>query len=282
MSRIVVKMFELTKRNVMLAAIKKPFQDSVLSWMIVWIVFMIIYTFSKSYGSIVSGGIMLFGNITLDILMFFYAFWLWKHSTLTAKLIFGLFALSFLFLLGTALFYHTLYDILQIPRAHVPLSVIFFYNTLFSGYLVCQLLAWIIALSAIKSPEKKSFSLYIPVAIVTIVTFFIYIFAASWHANLFSWLGFYDIIQPIFEVSSFIAAALCLTVSKNKGITYLALGYLIIMSAEFFLAFNLFSQKYGIVSLAETFWILGFLFTTYGFINIKKKFLTMSVTGLRL
>lgn len=254
----------------MQSILKKRQAFSLASLIGVWIIYAIIYGLFKSNGHVLAGGLVLSASIIVDVVMLTYAFWLWKNSESTAKYIFGLFALSFLCALGVNLFYHTLYDVLQLSRDQVSIYIISFYNVLYLGYLLLQLLAWTGALLTLKSSGKKAFSLYIPVAILVMVVLFIYISATSWHANLFSWIGLYDMLDKIFGLASFIAAVLCLATSKNKGFTYLALGFIVIMASGFFLDFKLLSQMYGTASFVENIWILGSMFMIYGLHSLRQ------------
>lgn len=245
---------------------------SVVPWVVVWMIYVLCYTLAKFYGitHVFFGGVVLSVNLILDGVMIFYACWLFQQSIAKTKLTFGLFLISFLCLFGHHAIYHVLYSILQIPRVQVTVFWLSAYNILYFGYLLFQMSAWIVILSSLKSGEKKSVFLYIPVAIIMLVTLCIYIFSVQWGSSASKLIGFYDGFDEIFELVGFITATICLVIAKNRGIAYLAFGYSIRIVAELALSFGLFSQAYGSGSIIETVWVLGIIFMIYGLFFIKR------------
>lgn len=245
---------------------------SVIPWMIAWGIYALCYTLAKFYGvtHVFFGGLVLSVNLVLDGLLIFYAGWLWKQSTAIIKLMFGLFAVSFLCVFGTHVIYHVLYSVLHIPRTQVSSFGLSVYNILYFGYLLFQVSAWITLLSSLKSGERKAIFLYVPAAIIILVTLCIYIFSVQWGSSASKLIGFYDGFDEIFGLAGFIAAMLCLVTTKNRGILYLALGYSLKMVGNLITSFGLFSQAYGSGGIVETVFILGTVFMVYGLFFIKQ------------
>lgn len=244
---------------------------SIMPWVVVWVIYTLCYTLAKFYDTThwFSAGLPLASSIIVDLLMIGYAFWLWQHSAAIAKLTFGLLLLSFLCLIGLDVVYHTLYDVLQIPRLQVSAFWVSIYNLLYLGYLLLQMGVWASILSIFKSHERRFVFLCIPVTVIMLVVFFVYIFTVQWNPSKFTLIGFYDGLGEIFELFGFVAAALCLVTARNWGIKYIALGYAIIIAAGFIADFKLFSQAYGSGSIIETLWVLGPIVVINGLFIIK-------------
>jgi len=241
-------------------------------WVAIWALYTICWMVAKSYApaSTVSGIIILSSNLIVDIVMISYAFWLWRNTPAPGKSIFGLLFTSLLCLLATDVVYNILYNVLHIPQSLAPISWAFVYNILYFAFLLFQFLVWISVLLTLKPYERRFIFLCVPVIIILLATFLIYIFATQWNPESLTLISFYDGWDEIFELISFFAAALCLITAKNRGIFYIALGYMTNMGASFVIDFKFFSQAHGANSTLETVWTLGAIFTIYGLILFKK------------
>lgn len=257
---------------------------SVLPWVSVWVVYLMFYALFKFYGDAhgVFGGTFLLVDIIFDGIMLFYACWLWKKSSGIIKLTFGFFAVSFLCILGVHVVYDTLYSVLQIPRLQVPVFWLSTYNIIYLAYLLFQIAAWGCIFSTLKISEKKAVFLYIPVAILMLVTLFIYIFSIQWHSSMSQIIGFYDDFDEILELVGFIAAMLCLVIAKNRGVYYLALGYSLRLLGNLVMSFGLFSQMYGASSAIETICTLGTILMAYAMVLIKRNELYVATPWIEL
>ena len=83
--------------------------------------------------------------------------------------------------------------------------------------------------------------------------------------------NFYNLVQALLQIAGFVAAILCLAITKNRGIFYLAVAYLVELTGDVILNFGIFAQSYGMGSFVETFWILGLLLRVYGLANFKRE-----------
>ena len=72
------------------------------------------------------------------------------------------------------------------------------------------------------------------------------------------------------EVIGFSIAAICLAISRNRGVFFISLGFLIACGSDLIIDYGIFSQKYGIGSMIETLWVLFYLFLIYGAVNLKQ------------
>ena len=206
-----------------------------------------------------------------------YAIWAWRNSEPTAKRIIGYLALSFFCILCTALVYQLVFNVLRIPHSAMSNLALSLYNVPYTGFLVLQLLGWggILYINN-KGKSGLSPTLYTPVIIISLscLSLFFLIFGAF---NLQNWsegrflLSSYDLIQAFLQIISFSVAILCLSITKNKGIFYIAISCLLITAVDTVLNFGIFSQSYGTGSILEIFWILGCLLSVYGLVSFKKE-----------
>lgn len=245
---------------------------SIVPWVVVWVVYLIGCELLKFYDEtrLFAGGIVLLAAVATDLLLLGYALWLTLHATAKARLVFGLFVASCLFLLGLDVIYHSLYSILQIPRTQVPVFWLSTYNILYLMCLFLQIGMWAGILSTLTPQERKTALFCVPFTVIVLVVLMVYIFAAQWGPAHFTLINFYDGLDEILEWFGFVAATMCLLTAKNKWLTYLALGYLIIRSTGFMMDFRFFSQTYGSNSIVEALWVLGAIFMIYALAFIKK------------
>ena len=249
---------------------QRPF--SIVPWIVVWIIYAISCELLKSYDTthIFAGGLIIFTAIITDLIMIGYSWWLTRHSTAKVRLIFGLFLGACFFLLGLDSLYHVLYNLFNMPRYQVAPLLLTTYNLLYIGCLTLQILMWGTILSTLQSQEKRSVLVYIPFAVIIFLLLLFYIFMTQWSSNKLTPINFHDGLYEIIEFFSFIVAAMCLITSKNKGVTYLAIGYFIIRITGFAMDFRFFSQAYGSSSVVEYAWVLGAIFMIYALAFIKK------------
>lgn len=193
----------------------------------------------------------------------------YKNYRNESKKFFLFLAISLVCALVLHFAYHISYNILKLDSRSQSLLLSSSINLPWLGYLIFQFLAWTSLL--LKSGNKtslKKFNIYAPIGIVilTILSVFYYVLKMKiWHTQN-SVVEFYDATGSIFQISSFIAALLCLAISKNKAIFYISLGYLIAMIADIVLNFDIFSKSYGMGSIFESLWFVKEIVISYGFI----------------
>lgn len=249
---------------------QRPF--SLVPWFVVWLIYAISCELLKSYDTtrIFAGGLIIFATIIIDLFLIGYSLWLARHATAKVRLIFSLFFGACLFLLGVDSIYHVLYNLLNIPRYQVATILFATYNLLYVGCLVLQILMWGAILSTLQPQERKSVLVCIPFTVIILAVLLFYIFMTQWNPNQFTLINFYDGLDEILELFSFVVAVMCLITAKNKGVTYLAIGYFIIRMAGFAMDFHFFSQAYGSSSVVEFAWMPGTIFMIYALAFIKK------------
>ncbi len=241
--------------------------QSISVFLFSWVVFAAVYIFLKNYTPLqnIAGIPLSVAVIGSIIVAFIYGVRVWRKSTGKAKLVFGFFVLSFLCILIYGSIYQVVFNVLHLTQVPLPSLATLCYETIYFGFLVFQLLAWMCLFPKIDSAAKnrKDMVLYIPLAIILLYTFSMYIIIVK--LEIFS----YDSLYNILGFSSFILAMLCLASARNKGIFYLALGFLVSKSGGLIMISGTFAQKFRTGSPMETLWILGVLIMAYGLMNFK-------------
>jgi len=239
----------------------------------VWLVYVIACEITKFYDSLalIHDGLVASGAILTSVLMLGFAVWLWYHAAKITKITFGLFAIAFACLLIVDLVFQTTYNILHIPESKTSTILMDLYSVAYVGYLFCQLAAWGSILSTLKSYERRIVLAFIPAVVIIFAIALLYLFASYWHPERYTLSGFYTGFDVIFELISFVPALLCLITCKNRGVTYLAIGYVIIMAVGFIINLNLLPEFLDSDSIVHGAWMLYGVWTICGLALMKKQ-----------
>ncbi len=219
-----------------------------------------------------AGGLLIL-ILILDMVAIGYTVWLWRHAVGKTKLIFALFALSFVCLFMNDVINNVAYNIMLLSHSQVSVDVRFLDNLAYLGCLFFQLLAWAILLPRVRAftGKEKKLLLYIPLGIIIIAGLLVILLVSSlysWTTDSM-WMIIFDKLGIIFVVGGFVLALLCLATTKNKGLLIIALMYVIGMSSDLLMSFTLFTQQFVLGSFLESLWILLLLLTIYGFYQFK-------------
>ena len=235
-----------------------------------WVLYAVIHIILKNGTSSWNGVLATTTIISLDVAGFVYSCRLWKVASEVSKRIFGFFVVSFFCITISDLIYQPLYGILKIPRNEVSIVTISIYNI---AYIFCTFFRILAFGSIINLARKKtvnSFTVILPVVVITVMTAMFFVLASSFDYDSFSLDKFYDLIELILQSACFIIVLFCLGLAKNKGVFYLSLGYLLDVVANLVMNANLFSQLYNTTSFAETLWFLDSVLLVYGLIYLKQ------------
>jgi len=245
-------------------------------FVICWAAYASLHTVLKSNAPLWNGILSAVALIGLNTAGLIYSFGLWKASEGLTKKIFGFFAASFVFVIIDCLIYLPAYNILMIPQDQVPTVLVSIDNIAYIFYAVFRVLAFGLVLSQITTHQKGKPSLVTSAPVVIIIAvitsmFFLSFGLRHWHD--FSLYKAYDFAEMVLQVISFVMLVICLVVAKNKGVLYLALGYLLCILTALIMNVKLLSQAYNVSSFVETFWFLGISMLVYGLIYFKKSLL---------
>jgi hypothetical protein len=255
-----------------MTSLVKKSSSTFIPFMLIWAVYITFYIFLKNQQSLHLGtGVLSFiALMGLDIFLACYAFRLVIISTdKSAKRIFYFLAVSFVCLFFDDLIYSVLYSLMQLPRAQAPVKWVLLDNLFYIGYLFFQFLAWINIFIKAKSPENK-FSFYMPVLFITGCIGFVFVLMLKNNMVQFTGGGIADNVETFLHLITFVIAALCLTIANNKGVFYLAVGYLVGIASDLVMDLGLLGQTFGINSILETSWIFTLLFMGYGLLSLNK------------
>lgn len=219
-----------------------------------------------------AGLLLTCGDTTLDLIIIFFSFWLWKNAPAKTKGPFGFFTLAFVFVTIPNALYQLLFNTFQfnVPYFSADKMQLVIHHTLFAICILFEFAVWLTIFINLFSTNPKSrvykiiiFSL---IAIIIATVFFWKIDQTS----LFSIIKYFEAYVMSFHLIIFILAMFCLAVCKSKGLFYLSLGYLIIVGADSIMEFGFMSQHLGTGSIFDTSWFLGLLLVLYGLVNFKK------------
>jgi signal transduction histidine kinase len=240
-----------------------------------WVVYSILYILLTAHeNKVYSGLFALVVTTFFEIVIFGYAFWLWRHAIKTAKNVLGLFALSFGCMLIVNFVILLFFDVLHIPRSVVLGSFLSaFYNIPYLGFIVFQFFACALLLFTSNAKWKsRSLFHYFPVAAIICASLVLCIFLYEWVlSGRVAFTDFYTGVDGVLEMMSFVLVLLCLATAKNKTVFYLTLSYLIIIVIDITINFGMLSTKLGISDIVvKPIWFLGLMFRLYGLVLCKK------------
>lgn len=201
-----------------------------------------------------------------------FALWQKAQKASMAKHLFCILFVSRLFVFGDSSIYLVIRHLLHLDHLTQFWSSIDDALCIVGMALVA--LSLLLILFSTKINTKKTISMYIPAALFVIMLIGISFYAmhpsdapitvAAWSTSI------YAVIEKTLEITCIITAAVCLVTAKNKGVFYLVLGLLIGVATEMILAFNVFSQEYGVGSIFESGFILRNLLMLYGLVLLSK------------
>lgn len=211
----------------------------------------------------------LLGEVGFDAIALFLVFKLWvdaKESN--AKKVFFAFVLSFL----TAMIADFIYNIvLNFYNFHYKNSLIIsLFDIPFALFLFFQLLAWGLIFCAHKEKtiNEKKMS-YLPYMMVSFLMFIMFLFGVQWRIQYFSVLGFFQVLDTVLEVVGFSLVTIYLARAKVLQVRFVALGYLLIVSSDFIIRYNIVSGFIPSLSPFEATWMLGLLLICLGFYLVQ-------------
>lgn len=232
-----------------------------------WIIYAFFYVALKRYDAAVYAGYLAFiGEVGLDITAAWLTFNLWKKNTGQEKNIFALFCVSFVLAAITDASYNIITNILGIINFTNFIDSIF--DIPFLGFLIAQLLAWIMVFLKAKPARNNRIGL-ISCLLIGIIILGIFIFGIVWKIRVTSLVEFYIAADTILQLLSFVFALLCLAITANTQIHLISSGYLVIVASDLIVHFEILTQTLAPASLLETTWVLGLLLIVFGLKGVR-------------
>jgi len=221
----------------------------------------------------------------LDIIIAVYAILICNNTTDKIKLVFLLFACSFLCDCISSAFYNFDMYVLQLNYLKISFFSSSMYHIPYLGALLLDFCAWTIILRNIKTHKiqiKPKILQYFPLCLVS--TLFVLI--TLWQYTpikqhiLFAPSLIYDYIQFIFYATNIILVFLCAVMTKNTGIFIIACGYMISLATSLGIDFGMTARPFNDKNILEFGLVLGTIFMLYGIYEYKKTLIPPELVAL--
>lgn len=236
---------------------------------IAWITYSFLYlVLSKDNSNLVAGYFALVGQVGLDIVAAIFTFHLYVTSKESnTKFIYLMFFISFVAAILADGIYNLTMNILDIKYFS---SINSFFEIPFILFLLFQVIAWgkIFFSGNEDAPSIKKYP-YSPYIVFSSLIFIMFIFGIPWKIGYFSLVGLYQVADTVLEVIGYTLATICLARAKNTTIRFASIGYLIIISSDLLIRYNVVSGLIPLLNPFETTWVLGLLLMVSGFFLSK-------------
>lgn len=245
--------------------------SKIVNILILWCIYTALYGAISNYGEFKSlaGYMSLFAEVGLDFTCLTLAFFITRKAKLIEKTIFRLVAISFVFAIFSDASYNLILNILGIRNFSLKLESSF--DLPFTAFLLLQSIAWSLVFKIIYNESKQHLKILIalPFFLSGAVILLTFLFLPTWQVNPLSVEGIYNISDTLLEVISFGFVVICLFSARDKNITLLASGYLIIIASDFIIRFAEVEKVLFPGSALETTWILGLMLFASGLYKIN-------------
>ena len=221
----------------MLTAFKEKTTRTIL-FIFLLIIVSLIYNNLEKNGGAYLGVFTLLGESVFDLLIFAACLKLFLNGSKQIKGIFKYFSLSFLCAFFADFSYNLILNVLKITEFSSLRESIF--DAPFLLFLLFQLIAWLKIVRALKPRSTIDFKLFaaIPILMATIFIFFVFVFIPAWKIQAFSIPWTYQILDSLIEITTYAVLLICLGTSKNKAISLMSLGSLIVIASDFSIRYN--------------------------------------------
>ena len=106
--------------------------------------------------------------------------------------------------------------------------------------------------------------------IINLLITFLFFSSIHYAFNYLSWASILHIISFMSEFIIFDFALLCLIYSENNGLSLFLLGFITLISGDFFVNYSFLSQTNTLLHYGELLWFLGLIFILFGIFVIHK------------
>lgn len=254
----------------------------VIPLFVVWIIFSLMYfIFSRDNSNLVSGYFSLVGQVGLDVVAAILTFQLYMSSKESKKkFIFLMFFISFF----SAIFADSIYNLtMKILNIKYFSSINSFFEIPFILFLLFQVIAWgkiFFSGNENISNSKKKYP-YTPYVIFSTLIFSMFIFGIPWKISHFSLVGLYQVVDTFLEVIGYTLVTICLARAKNLMLRFTSIGYLMIISSDLLIRYDVVSGIIPTQNFFETTWVLGLLLMTVGFFVKDKQIKLLNLNSLQ-
>lgn len=256
----------------MMGIIKEKILRKVMFWWCLWFVSVIGYAYVLQYNIFIqlSDHIVFILQVILDITIGYFSWLSWRRQSDPKLKVF----LKFVFIsICLGLLVNETYNVLiNIFNAKISLSVNAIWIITYNVFLIMQVCSWTFLLKhlnqKIEAPYKKNHikSCFYQASALILLSV---CFTQAVQNMLQSTMGIVQISNTVLEIALFSILIIVLAKSKNKSLSYLATGFLLLA------AFNL-AQRFSYMSghSFKTFdvaWLISFVYMIFGFIFFASK-----------
>lgn len=198
----------------------------------------------------------------------FFLFWRRVETCAFAKTIYVLLAAALFLLFSANIVYTGVHNIFHLSSGKIVAFWSLVDDTFFTGYLFFSAVSFSLVL--FRTKIKKSINFYIPVVLIAALLLAVFFYGVRWDNVPSVTLTFYGFAEKILEIAFIVVLFFCITTSKNKGFSYLAVGFFVSTITETILSIGINSQNYGTGSIVESGWVMGKLLMLSGVVILAK------------
>lgn len=240
--------------------------SSALNFIIFYLLCVIAYSISPFAIPSIIGTLTFVGETGMDILIFLIAFQLFNKSNKENRILFGLLGISFFFEAFADGCYNIVQNIYGISNPSILISSL--YEVPLLLFLFLQTSVWYIFFKEINKKNRHKLQthkfIYIPFIASSLLVIAIFLYFADWKIARTSAEGLYQLADVFIEALGFSLVSIFLGASKNKYISSIAIGFLIIVCANYMIRLPVVALATSQNSPYEFTWIIGQLFIFYG------------------
>jgi len=238
--------------------------------LVIWLVYFLTQTFLKQ---VVDNKLYLDALQLVEVPFLFIAFFTTIKLSFVikdrnTKKVMLYFALSFLSIALAASIYDTTYRVLHLDRELVVPIIRIADNILYTSYLLFPAIALykILGIHNWVSNQKQIFPVLIILVFVVCAFFVLPAPMASDNIIVQTCTVLQQILRPI----DVFLAVIFISISTNKGMTAVIIGYLISIVVDMFADFGFENIKFGVGNVILTFWVMAALLYVFGIAYLKK------------
>lgn len=230
-----------------------------------WLLFLSLYLTLKNYQALdYSAYLPLVGEAGFDALAALLAFKLKaRYKEKTYQIFFLIIFIAFIAAVFSDFIYNIFLNLFDFNYENIIITLLF--EIPFALFLLLQLIAMSYVVSLNNSERKiKRKVIYIPNIMLSLLIFTIFMFGIPWKISYFSPVGLFQFTDTILEAAGFSLATICLSRSQNQLISFITIGYLLIVSSDFIIRHHVVSGTIPYLSPFEVTWVLGLLIICLG------------------
>lgn len=227
--------------------------------------------FTANFSTQYYGGLLeFFYGLSVDFVIVFLIGLLFIKAKGQQKKIFAILCIAFIFSMICNVNYNITVNILGITNFTNIIDSIFDVPFLIFLFLLLFVLIVVFLKAQLSKDKMTVFMAYLPMTIIALIILAAFFFSINWGVYSFSLISVYIIIETVLQAISFVFALLCLSITVNKPIRYILVGYLVIIASDFLIHSYVLSNTLKPRSFLDAVWSLGSVLILFGFYGLLK------------